>query len=179
MSKSKSISELAFERTDSKRNSTKANSYSQQLSSLINTPNIPRVSQISELQTSQPNATGPKSRASLSKLQNIPFSQGKLSSSVTEKPVDSSIEARILNSVEPKYPSSAKRKGIELEVMVEFNIDKNGFVKNIQFESKSRVNYFRNAIRNAMEKWRFLPAKKNGRAVESKMTKIFSFSLLK
>jgi len=30
-----------------------------------------------------------------------------------------------------------------------------------------------------MEKWRFLPAEENGTAVESKMSKIFSFSLLK
>ena len=62
--------------------------------------------------------------------------------------------------------------------MVEFYIDRNGLVKNIDFESKRKVNYFRSAIRNAMEKGRFLPAKENGRAVESKMSKIFSFSLL-
>ena len=90
------------------------------------------------------------------------------------------IAAKLISSVEPKYPSSAKRKGIELEIMVKFNIDKNGLVKDLQFESKSRskASYFRNTIRNAMEEWRFLPAKKNGQVVESKMSKIFSFSLL-
>jgi TonB family protein len=87
--------------------------------------------------------------------------------------------AKLINSIEPRYPTSAKRKGIELEIMVEFSIDKYGFVKDIQFESKSKVNYFRNAIRTAMEIWRFLPAKENGVAVKSSMSKIFSFSLLK
>lgn len=179
VSKSKSISELAFERTDSKRNATKESAYSKQLSSLISAPKAPSVGKIVAQQDSQTNLTNNQHQSNLTALQKMPFNSGKLSSSAEEKLAKSSVKARLLNSVEPKYPSSAKRKGIELEIMVEFNIDKNGFVKNIQFESKSRVNYFRNAIRNAMEEWRFLPAKKNGRAVESKMSKIFSFSLLK
>jgi len=175
--KMKSISELAFERTDSKHASATVNPYSQQLSSLLNEHKIPRNTQIAAL-----NST----RYQQQSYNNTPFnssrfSQGKLSNSVLEHKgfQTNTIAARLLDSVEPKYPTTAKRKGIELEIMVEFNIDRNGLVKNIQFESKSKVSYFRNSIRNAMKKWRFLPAKENGRAVESKMSKIFSFSLLK
>ncbi|MGB1263861.1 MAG: M56 family metallopeptidase [Cognaticolwellia sp.] len=60
--------------------------------------------------------------------------------------------AQLILSAEPRYPSSAKRKAIELDILVEFNIDESGLVTDIQFESKRKVNYFRNAIRSAMEK---------------------------
>jgi TonB family protein len=86
--------------------------------------------------------------------------------------------AQQLTSVTPIYPSVAKRKGIEIEVKVHFTIDKNGQVKDINFTRKSQLNYFKNAIRTAMRKWRFIPAKVNNKAIESEMAKIFSFSLL-
>jgi len=87
--------------------------------------------------------------------------------------------AKLLTSYEPKYPSSAKRKGLELDVLVSFTIDRNGRVKNIEFERKNKVNYFRSSIKDAIEKWRFQPALENGERVESRMSKIFSFSLMK
>lgn len=87
--------------------------------------------------------------------------------------------AKLLTSFEPKYPSSAKRKGLELDVLVSFTIDRNGHVKNIEFERKNKVNYFRSSIKDAVEKWRFQPALENGERVESRMSKIFSFSLMK
>lgn len=87
--------------------------------------------------------------------------------------------AKLLTSYEPKYPSSAKRKGLELDVLVSFTIDRNGRVKNIEFERKNKVNYFRSSIKDAVEKWRFQPALENGERVESHMSKIFSFSLMK
>jgi TonB family protein len=176
----KSMSDLAFERTDSKQNVAKTNAYSKQISTLLNEPITPSDDVITALNKTQASnyyqASNPlKLAANINR-----FNQEKLSNSATENKAFqlNMVAAKLLNSADPKYPTSAKRKGIELEVMVEFDIDRNGFVKNIEFESKSKVNYFRSAIRNAMEKWRFLPAKENGRAVESKMSKIFSFSLL-
>ena len=85
--------------------------------------------------------------------------------------------AKQLKSVDPVYPSLAKRKGIEIEVKVRFTIDEYGQVKDIKFAQQSRVNYFKSAIRAAIRKWRFLPAKRNEQAIESQMSKIFSFSL--
>jgi len=86
-------------------------------------------------------------------------------------------DAKRLNSVDPIYPSLAKRKGIEIEVKVHFTIDEYGQVKDIKFAQQNRVNYFKSAIRTAIRKWRFLPAQKNEQAIESQMSKIFSFSL--
>jgi TonB family protein len=85
--------------------------------------------------------------------------------------------AKQLKSVDPVYPSLAKRKGIEIEVKVHFTIDEHGQVKNIKFAQRSKVNYFKSAIRAAIRKWRFSPATKNEQAIESQMSKIFSFSL--
>ncbi|AWB56348.1 M56 family metallopeptidase [Colwellia sp. Arc7-D] len=178
--RTKSMSDLAFERTDSKQNIDKNNAYSKQISTLLNEPITPSDDVITALNKTQASnyyqASNPlKLTANINR-----FNQAKLSNNTSENKGFqlNMVAAKLLNSADPKYPISAKRKGIELEVMVEFDIDRNGLVKNIEFESKSKVNYFRSAIRNAMEKWRFLPAKENGRAVESKMSKIFSFSLL-
>lgn len=167
----KTISTLAFERTDSKYVGAEANPYKQQVNSLLNEP-ITALNQ-SQFGTNYPQQTD-------NKFSSTRLSQSQLNKSVIEHEAfkASTVTARLINSAEPKYPASAKRKGIELEIMVEFSIDRNGLVKDIQFESKSKVSYFRHTIRNAMEKWRFLPAKENGRAVESTMSKIFSFSLL-
>ncbi len=180
MTTTKSKSELALERTDSTKNSAKVNSYSQQLASLLNEPEVSK-----DIRTASLNRTHYGLRNQLNSSNNTALRAATFSRDSSNKAVNNvkdiqakNFAAKLINSVEPKYPSSAKRKGIELEIMVEFNIDKNGLVKNIQFESKSKVSYFRNTIRNAMQKWRFLPAKENGRAVESKMSKIFSFSLL-
>ncbi|ASP48016.1 M56 family metallopeptidase [Cognaticolwellia beringensis] len=180
ITKNKSTSELAFERTDSKHTSAKANSYTQQISTLLNEPVIPRDTTITTLNRTQYGFSYQEQADNNAQLRNTHFNQGKLSNNVVEHSFlqTNTVAAKLVDSTEPKYPSTAKRKGIELEIMVEFNIDSNGRVKDIQFETKSKVSYFRNNIRQAMEKWRFLPAKENGRAVESKMSKIFSFSLL-
>ena len=54
--------------------------------------------------------------------------------------------AKLLSSVEPKYPSIAKRKGIEIDILVKFVIDKDGRISNLEFEQKHKASYFRNAI---------------------------------
>tara|TARA_R110000737_G_scaffold112830_4_gene145983 strand:+ start:15855 stop:17816 length:1962 start_codon:yes stop_codon:yes gene_type:complete len=178
--KTKSISDLAFERTDTINATAKVNPYSQQIAALLSEPQLSRDAKIADLSKTHYGLSDRLNTPSNTTLPRANASQSKISINVSKhnQAQTKSLAAKLINSVEPKYPSSAKRKGIELEIMVEFNIDKNGLVKDLQFESKSKANYFRNSIRNAMKDWRFLPAKKNGRAVESKMSKIFSFSLL-
>ncbi|WDE12283.1 M56 family metallopeptidase [Thalassomonas haliotis] len=87
------------------------------------------------------------------------------------------VNARLINSVEPKYPTTAKRKGLELEVKVRFTIGADGKVRDLVFAQNGKANYFKRNIRNAMAKWRFTPAQLDGKAVKSQMTKIFSFNL--
>lgn len=85
--------------------------------------------------------------------------------------------AEQVKSVVPIYPTTAKRKGIEIEVKVNFTIDIEGQIKDIKFAQHKKINYFENSIRRAIKKWRFLPAKVDEKPVESQMAKVFSFSL--
>jgi bla regulator protein BlaR1 len=85
--------------------------------------------------------------------------------------------AEQVKSVDPIYPTAAKRRGIEIEVKVNFTIDIEGQIKDIKFAQHKKINYFENSIRRAIKKWRFLPAKVDEKPVESQMAKVFSFSL--
>jgi TonB family protein len=163
----KSISELAFERTDSSNKQSKMNNpYSSQVAALIHEP-------VLEIEQESINEIALSTDTKAQPLYTIstPTKAIELSKAPKRK------SAEILRSPDPKYPSTATRRGIEMDVTVNFIIDTDGVVQDITFEEKNRVSYFRSAIRNAMAKWRFLPAQINGQPIESKMTKIFSFSL--
>jgi TonB family protein len=182
--KKKSISELAFERTDSMNNdSALSNPYAQQVATLASEPvplNSPlsvstNLNLMSNSTTSIVNSTDDKVNDSASKIEKILLTSNNLESQF--KAVHSS--AQLLSSTSPKYPSSAKRKAIEADIQVTFTIDKSGYIRDIQYYGKGKINYFRNSIRSALQKWRFTPANYDGQAIESTMTKIFSFSLEK
>ncbi|WP_286233846.1 M56 family metallopeptidase [Thalassotalea sediminis] len=163
----KSTSEIAFDRTDSANKSSRLdNPYSKQVAALSHSPDL--LSEKDDAQAFQL----PKPRAAALVLNT---EKQPVAADLTPPPTHS--KALIIVSPDPRYPSSAKRKGLELDVKVHFTIDNTGRVRNIEFEKKSRVSYFKSTIRNAMEKWRFQPAKLNGKPIESQMSKIFSFSL--
>ena len=168
-----SISALAFIQTDSKNlQSTLANPYLNEVIGLTSEPSYNN--QFTSVKT-----------LATSDLNSVPTTQKtiKITDTFTDTEIADKtpvlIAAKIISSIGPRYPSTAKRKGLELDVVIDFTIDTNGRVKNIHFNRGSKVNYFKNVVRNAMEKWRFLPAELNGEPVESQMSKIFSFSLLK
>jgi TonB family protein len=96
---------------------------------------------------------------------------------VTKSSAPILLRAKQLVSADPVYPSVAKRKGIEIEVEVNFTIGVDGQIQDILFIHKNKTNYFKSAIRTAIKKWRFLPAKVDGKPVESQMSKVFAFSL--
>ncbi|TWX52460.1 M56 family metallopeptidase [Colwellia hornerae] len=160
----KSPAELAFERTDSTKSaSLLKNPYAAQIANLTNDP----LSINSHL--AMPTARRSKS------IEQVFSSTSK--STINLMPARA--PAQLLTSTYPKYPSNAKRKGIETDVEVTFTIDKNGYVRDIQYDGEGRVSYFRNTIRSSLEKWRFTPASYNDQPVESTMSKIFSFSIAK
>lgn len=158
----KSISDLAFERTDSEQNNTiKTNPYFEEVKALAKP--IERFNDV---------------QLNIDRLHKVAVTEIASSKSIEKKQIIiESRPAKLIRTFEPKYPVTAKRKGIELDVMVHFKISATGRVMDLQFESKSKVSYFRSAIRNAMDKWRFTPAEVNGKAVESEMSKVFLFNL--
>lgn len=86
--------------------------------------------------------------------------------------------AELIKVIEPRYPAQAKQRGLELDVLVNFTINTDGRVKDIEFTAKGRSSYFKSAIRTAMKKWRYIPAQVGGKPVESTMKKVFSFNLV-
>ncbi len=100
-----------------------------------------------------------------------------LTQETTQKTAPIWHDAKQLKSINPVYPSVAKRKGIEIEVKVDFTIDVNGQIKDIQFAHQNKINYFKNSIRSAIKQWQFSPAKVDNKPVESQMSKVFAFSL--
>jgi TonB family protein len=184
----------AFERTNS------SNSYQQQLATLQTTDLKANENSTDEKSNSQ-HATLLKVPTSTNQLKNNSLESNMLLNSNVGTPKATDIimstftnvnfskekknelstpiwhDAKQLKSADPVYPSVAKRKGIEMEVKVDFTIDVNGQIKDIQFVRQSKVSYFKNSIRSAIKKWRFLPAKVNDKPVESQMSKVFAFSL--
>jgi beta-lactamase regulating signal transducer with metallopeptidase domain/outer membrane biosynthesis protein TonB len=162
--KNKSMSELAFDRTDSKINGSRLNNpYAEQVANLAMPP-LPIYGQLDL-----------PSRKRSNNIEQSLLSTGDLSTNLM--PV--SIPAQLLTSVYPKYPTTAKRKRIETDIEVTFTIDTKGYIRDIQYDGKGRVNYFRNTIRSSLEQWRFKPASFNNQPIESTMSKIFSFSIAK
>lgn len=153
----KSVVELAFEKTDSTRQAPQKNKYVKEIADLSSELQV-----MNNIKEVQPIASPTPTESFLTQ---------------TKKAAEQQTNAKLVVSIAPKYPSTAKRKGIELEVKVDFVIGTDGRVRDIKFHPKNKVNYFRAAVRSAIEKWQFEPAKYNGQAVESNMSKIFSFSL--
>jgi len=173
----KSQTELAFEKTDSShQKAVMTNPYANQIANLMNEPVY---TEFDNKLTNPSDILENKIAASVVKKKKPLFTINHEPKPAVVPPKPTKKSAVMLKSVDPRYPSTAKRKGIELEVFVNFTIDNEGFVKNIEFEQKNKVSYFRSSIKTALQKWRFLPAQYDGKPVESKMSKIFSFSLLK
>lgn len=85
--------------------------------------------------------------------------------------------AEQVKKVVPIYPAVAMRRGIEIDIKVDFTIDVDGQIKDIKFAQHKKSGYFKKSIRSAIEKWRFVPAKVNEKPVESQMAKVFSFNI--
>lgn len=81
----------------------------------------------------------------------------------------------IVNQSAPEFPSAALRSGIDGWVVLEFTVDTNGRVGDVEVaDSSSRV-FHRNAIR-ALEQWRFSPVQENGQSVPVRANVRFTFA---
>jgi periplasmic protein TonB len=88
--------------------------------------------------------------------------------------LDQKPEPRVQPS--PVYPFEMKRAGIQGEVTVEFIIDYNGNVLQIQVV-KSTQREFEAPVIQAVSKWKFKPGKKGGRVVNVRASQTIPFNL--
>lgn len=86
-------------------------------------------------------------------------------------------EVMPLNDVVPKYPDSAKRRGIEGHVKLAFTINRNGTVENVRVLEASPKNVFEREARGAAVRWRFAPRTEGGLAVAREAVKTLYFRL--
>jgi protein TonB len=83
---------------------------------------------------------------------------------------------RARSQVSPTYPAAERSAGITGEVVVEFVVDETGRVQQPRIVRSTRAG-FESATLRAVEKWRFEPGKKDGRAVRFRMVVPVQFSL--
>lgn len=95
---------------------------------------------------------------------------------VTAPPVQSKEMPRLLESVQPVYPSSVQAGRIQGTVIVRLMIQANGRVGNVE-EISSPDPRLTKAVREAVAQFRFAPAKINGQPVPMQVTMEFEFKL--
>ena len=76
----------------------------------------------------------------------------------------------------PSYPDSLKREGVSGVVAVTIVIDETGAVASTAVAKSSHPDFERPAL-EAVGKWKFKPAKKDGNAVKVKVTLPLRFSV--
>ncbi|MDF9834138.1 protein TonB [Ereboglobus sp. PH5-5] len=77
---------------------------------------------------------------------------------------------------EPQYPYEMKRQGIPGEVILQFLVDERGDVRDVTVTRSSHREFEAPAIQ-AVQKWKFRPGKKGGKAVITRMQIPIAFNL--
>ena len=95
--------------------------------------------------------------------------EAEVSVEVDQKP-------RVLRKVDPKYPEAARRANREAVVMVEFTVDVDGKPTDIKVADPKGFGFDEAAI-EAIERWRFTPAKKDGVSVPMRVRQPIRFNL--
>ena len=76
----------------------------------------------------------------------------------------------------PRYPSKAKRMGLEGFVLAEFIVDQNGDVESVEIKDSSD-SVFEAPTIEAIRNWKFTPGEKDGRTVRTRVRVRMPFPL--
>ena len=109
--------------------------------------------------------------SSLGKISLGDFEGGGMQPSEPDRP------ARIQRAVEPTYPSSARRDGIEGFVVLRLQIDVDGHVRRVDVVDSEPIGVFEQSARDAARKFKFEPSRAGGRYVPVTIEKKISFRL--
>ncbi|MBN8831449.1 MAG: TonB family protein [Sphingomonadales bacterium] len=86
-------------------------------------------------------------------------------------------DPRFADAFRPDYPPAMRRDGLEGNVTVRVTIDARGRVTAIELVSASNPIFFEETRRQALRSWRFVPATRDGVAIESSQTMTVRFQL--
>jgi protein TonB len=67
--------------------------------------------------------------------------------------------------VKPRYPEFARRRGLEGTVLLNVRVTERGRVETVQVERSSGHTEFDEAATEAVQRWRFEPARRSGEPV--------------
>jgi len=84
---------------------------------------------------------------------------------------------RPLARLNPVYPPRARMRRIEGEVVVEFVVNPDGTVRNVEVISSRPGETFSDAAVRSIQRWRFAPGTKEGLAVPTRVRQKVTFSL--
>ena len=76
-------------------------------------------------------------------------------------------QARYRETPKPNYPESARRKGREGTVLLRVLVDHEGRAKSVEINQSSGDDALDRAARDAIQRWRFIPARHGEKTVES------------
>jgi protein TonB len=76
-------------------------------------------------------------------------------------------QARYRETPKPNYPENARRKGREGTVLLRVLVNEEGQAKTIEINKSSGDDSLDRAAREAIQRWRFIPARYGQKAVES------------
>lgn len=85
----------------------------------------------------------------------------------TAQPGATLTQARYRDTPQPQYPDSARRAGKEGRVLLRVLVDEEGRTKAIEVNTSSGHDMLDQAATEALKKWRFIPARAGGKAVET------------
>jgi TonB family protein len=85
--------------------------------------------------------------------------------------------ARAIWLEQPEFPIAARLSGIEGWVTVNYKIEENGRVSDVQIVDAKPRKVFESAVRKAVRNWRFEPLIIDGQATVRRMTQTIQFSL--
>ncbi|KPV94115.1 Regulatory protein BlaR1 [Pseudoalteromonas sp. P1-9] len=83
--------------------------------------------------------------------------------------------AKLIHSVIPEYPRLFSSRQGNIDVSVTFTVNTNGRISEITYNGDVSTR-FQRSITRALKEWRFEPAMQGDKEVETKISKIFSFS---
>ena len=85
--------------------------------------------------------------------------------------------ASYLNNPMPQYPQSAKDASVQGKVMLLVEVSTDGFAKMVQVSQSSGYSTLDNSAKNAVRKWKFIPAMQNGKPVLASVIVPIEFKL--
>jgi len=91
--------------------------------------------------------------------------------------VGAQVDPRYARALQPAYPGRAQREGIEGAVTVKILVGTDGRVKQVQQVSADDPAFYRATEEQALARWRFRPATRDGVPVESWRTMTVRFKM--